>query len=241
MSVKAVLHSEWMKIRTLRSLLVALLGGLVATTGISAMVSATEDGSKQGDFDPVFSSFFGLAFGQIAAVSFGVLAVANEYAGGGIRVWLAAVPRRGLYYGCKLTVVGLCALAVGLVTGFASLLAGQALLGDEGVGLDAPGALRAAVGCGIYLALLTVLASGVAAVLRSSVGSLALVVPIVTFLSPVFGATSATRFLPDQAGQQVLHTAPEGPLGAWTGLGVLALYTAAAVFCGRLAVERRDS
>ncbi|MEU5025903.1 ABC transporter permease subunit [Streptomyces milbemycinicus] len=240
MSVKAVLHSEWMKIRTLRSLLIALLGGLVATTAISALVSATEDG-KQSDFDPVFSSFFGLAFGQIAAVSFGVLAVAHEYTGGGIRVWLAAVPRRGLYYGCKLTVVGLCALAVGLVTGFASLLVSQALLGDKGVGLNAPGALRAAVGCGIYLALLTVLASGVAAVLRSSVGTLAVVVPIVTFLSPVFGATSATRFLPDQAGQQVLHTAPEGPLGAWTGLGVLALYAAAAVFCGRLAVERRDA
>ncbi|MER7792509.1 ABC transporter permease subunit [Streptomyces sp. NPDC097640] len=240
MSVKAVLHSEWMKIRTLRSLLLALLGGLVATAGISAVASATYDG-KESDFDPVFYSFFGLPFGQIAAVCFGVLAVANEYTGGGIRVWLAAVPRRGLYYGCKLTIVGLCALAVGLVTGFVSLLSGQALLGDEGVGPGAQGALRAAVGCGIYLALLTVLAAGVAAVLRSSVGALALVVPVVSFLSPVFGATSATRFLPDQAGQQVLHATPEGPLGAWTGLGVLALYTAVAVFCGRLAVERRDS
>ncbi|MES4905466.1 MULTISPECIES: ABC transporter permease [unclassified Streptomyces] len=240
MSVKAVLHSEWMKIRTLRSLLTALLGALVATTGISAVASATHDGKESG-FDPLFHSFFGLPFGQIAAVSFGVLAVGHEYAGGGIRVWLAAVPRRGLYYGCKLTVVGLCALAVGLVTGFASLLVGQALLDGEGVGPGAPGALRAAVGCGAYLALLTVLASGVAAVLRSSVGALALVVPVVSFLSPVFGATSATRFLPDQAGQQVLHTAPEGPLGAWTGLGVLALYTAVAVCCGRLALERRDT
>jgi ABC-2 type transport system permease protein len=240
MSVKAVLHSEWMKIRTLRSLLIALLSGLVATAGISALASATHDG-KESDFDPVFHSFFGLHFGQIAAVSFGVLAVGHEYTGGGIRVWLAAVPRRGLYYGCKLTVVGLCALAVGLVTGFASLLGGQALLGDEGVGPGAPGALRAGVGCGVYLALLTVLASGVAAVLRNSVGALALLVPVVSFLSPVFGATSATRFLPDQAGQQVLHTAPEGPLGAWTGLGVLALYTAGAVFGGRLAIERRDT
>ncbi|MGY0055794.1 ABC transporter permease subunit [Streptomyces sp. LZ34] len=240
MSVKAVLHSEWMKIRSLRSLVIALLGGLAATAGISAVASATYDG-EESDFDPVFHSFFGLPFGQIAAVCFGVLAVANEYTSGGLRLWLAAVPRRGLYYGCKLTVVGLCALAIGLVTGFASLLGGQALLGDEGVGPGAPGALRAAVGCGIYLALLTVLASGVAAVLRSAVGALALVVPLVSFLSPVFGTTSATRFLPDQAGQQVLHATPEGPLGAWTGLGVLALYTAAAVFCGRLALERRDT
>ncbi|MEU5609804.1 ABC transporter permease [Streptomyces sparsogenes] len=242
MSVKAVLHSEWTKIRSLPSLMIALLSGLVATTGVTALVSATHDGKESGgDFDPVFFSFFGLNFGQIAAICFGVLAVANEYAGGGIRVWLAAVPRRGLYYGCKLSVVGLCALAVGLVTGFASLLGGQALLGEQGVGPGAPGALRAAVGCGIYLALLTVLSAGVAAVLRGPVGALGLLVPLVCFLSPVLGDGPATRFLPDRAGQQVLHATPDGPLGAWTGLGVLALWAAAAVWAGRLALGRRDA
>lgn len=245
MSVTAVLRSEWMKIRSLRSLVVCLLSGLAATAGITALASATygDNASDGADFDPVFFSFFGLNFGQIAAICFGVLAVAGEYSGGSrtIRVWLAAVPRRGLYYGCKLAVVGGSALVVGLVTGFTSLLGGQALLGEHGVGLGAPGAPRAAVGCGLYLALITVLAAGVGAVLRSAVGAIGVLTPLVCFLSPVLGDGPVTRFLPDRAGQQILHTAPEGTLGAWTGLAVLVAWAGVAVWGGWLALKRRDA
>ncbi|WFB06207.1 ABC transporter permease subunit [Streptomyces sp. LX-29] len=242
-SIRAVVHSEWMKVRTLRSLPLALVGGLAATVGGTMLACGTygEAELEAADFDPVFASFFGLNFGQIAAICFGVLAVAGEYADGGIRVWLAAVPRRGLWYGGKLAVVGGLSLATGLVTGFVALLGGQALLGEHGVGLGAPGALRAALGCGLYLTLLTLLAAGVAAALRSTVGAIGVLVPVVCFLSPVLGEGATTRFLPDRAGQQVLHAAPEGGLGAWSGLGVLALWTAAAVWAGWRVLERRDA
>ncbi|MGP3923405.1 ABC transporter permease [Streptomyces sp. 8N616] len=245
--VTAVIRSEWTKIRSVRSLLASLAGILAGTVGVTVVVCALygEAESDGPDFEPVLSSFYGLNFGQIAALCFGVLTLAGEYGTGTVRTSLTAVPRRGLFYGAKLAVAGGLALAVGLLTGFCSFLGGQALLGEHGVGLGAPGALRAAVGCGAYLALLTLLSAGVAALLRSAVGALGLLTPVVFLISPILGEISATRdiaqFLPDHAGWQVMHPVPEGPLGAWAGLAVMAGWTAAAVWAGRRALERRDA
>ncbi|TJZ59265.1 ABC transporter permease [Streptomyces piniterrae] len=245
MTLTAVLRSEWTKIRSLRSLHLSLAAILVATAGIGCLVCGSTDYTHEGpDFDPVFTAFFGLNFGQFAAVAFGVLTVAGEWSGGSIRVSLAAVPRRGLLYAGKLGCVGVLGLVVGLVTGFAALLGGQAFLGDMGVGPGAPGAVRAAVGCGLYLALLAVLSAGFAAVVRSPVGALSLLVPLFLSLFPMLGSLDATRkagqFLPDRAGQQILHSTPDGVLGAWSGMAVMACWVALAAGAGWWSLSRRD-
>ncbi|MBB5937126.1 ABC transporter permease subunit [Streptomyces zagrosensis] len=246
MTVTSVLRSEWAKVHTVHAPLISLACVLLTTVGISALACATySPDDAADDFDPVFYSFFGLSFGQLAALCFGVLVVTGEYKGGALSISLAAVPRRGLLYGCKLAVIGGLGLTVGLVTGFASFLGGQALLGDRGVGLGEEGALRAALGCGLYLGLIAVLAAGVATLLRGPVAALGLLIPVLTFVQPVLGATSAvydvTRFLPDAAGQSILHATPEQGLGPWTGLAVLALWTAALAVAGWSALERRDA
>ncbi|KUJ70422.1 ABC transporter permease [Streptomyces albus subsp. albus] len=241
MDLTAVLRMEWHKLRTLRALRTALAGGLLATVGITVTAIRADRPSPGPDFDAVHSSFFGLAFGQIAAICFGVLAVSADHSHQGLRIWLAAVPRRGLYYGGKLIVIGGLALAAGLLTGFGALLAGQTALGGDGVGPTAPGAARAAVGCALYLTLLTLLAAGAAAVLRSAVGTIGLLTPLLCFLSPVLGTAGPAAWLPDQAGQQVLYTHPEGPLGAWDGLALLAGQTALVVWAGWRAVRRHDA
>ncbi|MBB4893325.1 ABC-type transport system involved in multi-copper enzyme maturation permease subunit [Streptomyces olivoverticillatus] len=80
---------------------------------------------------------------------------------------------------------------------------------------------------------------------RSQVGALSLLTPVVFLISPVLGSISAiadvTAFLPDRAGQQILHPAPEGVLGAWDGMGVMALWTALAVGAGWWVLRRRDA
>lgn len=246
MTVASVLRSEWAKVHTVRATLLALGCVLPATAGFSALACAThspDDGAA--DFDPVFSSFFGLTFGQLAALCFGVLVVTGEYRTGGILMSLVAVPRRGLFYGCRLAVVGGLGLGVGLLTGFVTFLVGQALLGDLGVGLGAPGALRAAFGCGLYLGLMAVLAAGVATVVRGPVAALGLLIPLLTFIQPVFGTSSpayeVTRFLPDAAGQSILHAEPAAGLGPWAGLAVLVAWTLALATAGWRALERRDA
>ncbi|MEV5946251.1 ABC transporter permease [Streptomyces sp. NPDC051993] len=248
MSFPAVLHTEWIKVRSLRSLVGSLLTVPVATAGLSLLICGSlgrpEPGST--DFDPVLFSYYGLNFGQLAAIIFGVIAMAGEYKDSGIRISLAAVPDRGLFYGAKLAVVGGCVLAVGLVTSLISFLGGQALMDKGfGIGIADPGALRAVVGCALYLALTSLLAAGVAAVLRSVTGALSVLVPLFLIVPFVVGDVSqgggAADFLPDRAGQRILLQDPVGTLGPWSGMAVMAAWTALAVGLGWWALRRRDA
>ncbi|WP_455351786.1 ABC transporter permease [Streptomyces sp. SYSU K217416] len=245
MATTAVLHSEWIKMTSIRSQFGSLLAILLATAGISALAGAAfgQAEADNADFDPIFGAFYGLNFGQIAAISFGVTVFSSEYHHDAIRVSLTAVPRRGLLYSSKMTVVGGSALVLGLVTGFTTFLAVQAFMGEYAIGLADPGALRAAVGSGIYLALMALFAAGLTAVLRSGVAVLSLLVPFVLIVSFVIGdvAQGVAVYLPDRAGQLVVHQDPQGSLGPWAGLGVTALWAGAAVLAGWFTMKRRDA
>ncbi|WP_411143826.1 ABC transporter permease subunit [Streptomyces sp. x-80] len=241
----AVLRAEWTKIRSLPSLYGSLAAVVLMSAAITLVAAGTDHATHtEPGFDPLFYAFYGVNFGQLAAVAFGVAAVAGEWSGGTIRVSLVAVPRRATLYAAKLTVVGGLALAAGLLTGLACFFGGEAVLGRHGVRLGAPGALPAVLGCGLYLALLTLLAAGVAALLRSPVGALSLLLPLVVSVSPLLGSIDATKdlaqFLPDRAGQQILHTVPEGALTGWTGLAAMTAWAAVTVWAGGRGLARRD-
>ncbi|MFG2192114.1 ABC transporter permease [Streptomyces sp. NPDC048639] len=245
MSTTAVLHSEWIKIRSLRAGFGSLIALFGATLAITLLVSATV-GQAEADnpeAEPLFGAFYGLNFGQIAAITFGATAISSEYLGGALRVSLSAVPHRGLFYAAKMAVVGSAALVVGLLSSFASFLGGQAFMGTYAIGLGDPGAVRACVGGGIYLALMALFAAGLTVLLRSGVAVLSLLIPFVLIVSFVVGdiAKGAAEYLPDRAGQQVLHQDPVGALGPWTGLAVTAAWAAAALLAGWWALHRRDA
>ncbi|MGI5400483.1 ABC transporter permease [Streptomyces sp. CA-135486] len=247
MSVTAVLNSEWIKIKSLRAGAGSLIAVFVATVGITVLVDATiGQGQAKLDgaaFDPVHFAFYALMFGQIAAISFGATAVSSEYLHGAVRISLAAVPNRRLFYAAKMAVVGALALAVGLVTTMVTFLSGQAFMGEYAIGLGDPGALRATVGSGVYLALMALFAAGLAAVLRSGVAVLSVLIPFILIVSFVVGdvAGGVADYLPDRAGQLVLRQHPEGALGPWAGLAVTAVWAAAALLAGWWAVRRRDA
>ncbi|WP_151482354.1 ABC transporter permease subunit [Streptomyces albicerus] len=236
-----VLHSEWLKIRTLRSLVAGLVAVVLVTAAFSALAGLDE--AADADFDPLFSAFFGVNFGQIAAITFGAQAVSSEFQGGALRVSLAAVPDRGRWFAAKAMAIGVPALAVGLLTGGVSLLVGKAVLGDRGSGLSWGEGLRGVIGCGVYLALMALFAAGLAALLRSGVATLSILVPFLLIVSFVVGdlSGSAADFLPDRAGQVVLHETADGALGPWTGLAVTAVWTGAALLAGAWSVRRRDA
>ncbi|MGP4047352.1 ABC transporter permease [Streptomyces sp. 2A115] len=241
MSFTPVLRSEWMKIRTLRSLCGALLAVLAAGAAFSALAGVSDTSDE--DFDPLFMALSGVAPGQIAAITFGAMAVSSELHGGGLRVWLTAVPYRGRWFAAKATAVGVSALVVGVVTGFVSLGVAKLGLGAAASGLTWDEELRGAVGCGIYLALMALLATGLAALLRSGVATLSILIPFLLIVSFVVGdmSGSAADFLPDRAGQVVLQETWDGTLGPWTGLAVTAMWAAAALLAGAWSVRRRDA
>ncbi|MCX4862336.1 ABC transporter permease [Streptomyces canus] len=241
-SFAPVLRSEWLKIRTLRSLLGALFALFAATTAFSAIAGVSETSDPA--FDPLFMALSGVAPGQIAAISFGAMAVSSEFHGGGLRLSLAAVPRRGRWFAAKLLAIGVPTLAVGLVTAFAALVVARAGLGDAASGLSTGEQTRGVVGCAVYLTLMALFAAGVAALLRSGVGALSLIIPFILVVSFVIGDAAGggvADFLPDRAGQAVLYETPDRTLGPWAGLGVTALWTAAAVAAGAWSLRRRDA
>ncbi|OIJ66901.1 ABC transporter permease [Streptomyces mangrovisoli] len=228
-----VLHAELLKIRTVRSHLVALCAVLPVTVGFSVLAARGDGSSAE---DPLFSAFFGVTFGQIAVVAFATAVVSAEFRDGALRVTLAAVPCRVRWFAAKALAVALPVLLVGLVTGVAcGCAAAHPLSAGEQV--------RGAVGCGVYLTLMALAAVGVAAVLRSGVATLGLLIPLLLSVSFVIGDMSGTLAdaLPDRAGQVVLHSGSDGAFGMWSGLAVTAAWAAAALLAGTGRVRGCDA
>ncbi|MET0965886.1 MAG: ABC transporter permease [Nakamurella sp.] len=245
MTTITVARSEWVKMRSLRSSIGSLIGIFLLTVGFGALVCSLIKESEFGlpDFDPLELSFYGLTFGQIAAISFGTLALSQEFHQSALRVSLAAVPRRGLFYVSKMAVIGGAVLVVGLLAGLTTFLLGQALIGDAGIGISDTGALRAVLGSGIYLALIALFAAGLTALLRSAVAVLSVLIPLLLLVPFIFTdfASGVMSYLPNRAGQTVIRQYPNGLIGPWAGLGVTALWTGAALLAGWVAIKRRDA
>ncbi|MGS0684903.1 ABC transporter permease [Nakamurella sp. GG22] len=245
MTTLAVVRSEWIKTRSLRAIVGALVAIFVVTVGFGALgcILVNDPKVQSPDFDPLELSFYGLTFGQIAAISFGTVVMSQEFHHSALRVSLSAVPQRGLFYVSKIAMTGSVALAVGLLSGFTTLLLGQALLGDAGIGIADDGALRAAVGGGICLALMALFAAGLTALLRSGVAVLSLLIPLLLLVPFIFTdfVSGIGSFLPNQAGRLVIQQYPDGPIGPLTGLGVTAVWTCAALLAGWIAISRRDA
>ncbi|MEU3146121.1 MULTISPECIES: ABC transporter permease subunit [unclassified Streptomyces] len=241
MQFAPVLHAEWLKIRTLRPLLGALAVLFVTGTAFSALGGASS--TSEPEFDPLFTTQFGVHLGQIAAISFGAMAVSAEFRGGALRLSLSAVPQRGHWFAAKATAIALPALAVGLLTALVSLFAARATMGSAADGLTAGEQARAVVGCGVYLTLMALFAAGLATLLRSGVATLSVLIPFILIVSFVIGdaAGTAVDFLPDRAGQVILQQTHEGTPGPWSGLAVTALWTAAALLAGAWSLRRRDA
>lgn len=256
MAATQVVRSEWTKIRSVASTVWTLSLAVVVTIALGMLISALSRNEFDSmsardrlDFDPTFISFAGMSLGQLAMIVFGVLVVSNEYSTGMIRASLAAVPRRGTFLFSKLAVATALALVVGMATGFAAFFLGQAMLGEHKAHIGDDGVLRAVIGGGLYMTLIALFSMGVAVMLRSPMLSLGILMPFFFLISNILGNVDATkkvgRFLPDQAGSRIMQVVPplddDTPYGPWGGLGIMALWVAAAVAGGYVLLRRRDA
>ncbi|WP_420833885.1 ABC transporter permease [Streptomyces antarcticus] len=245
MPTTPVLRSEWIKIRSARSILGSLTAVFGATAGITALTAAAIGTAEEGAMgaDPLLAAFYGVNFGQIAAIAFGATAFAGEFRNGALAVSLTAVPNRTRLYLSKVVVVAGLGFLVGQVTGLVTFVSGQAFMGEYALGLGDPGALRAVFGSGVYLMLMALLSAGLTALVRSGTLVMCLLIPFVLIVPFVVGQLvgGAGRFMPDRAGQAVMRMNAEGSLGPWTGLAVAALWSIVALAAGWFAMRRRDA
>jgi ABC-2 type transport system permease protein len=127
----------------------------------------------------------------------------------------------------------------------AALSSGSASLGQAGV-------LRAVVGAGLYLAVLGLLALGLATIIRHTAGAisafvgLVLVLPLIVQALPVSIGNAVARYLPANIGLVMFSTRglPDriGPaFSPWTGFALLVLYTVVILGIGCWVLVRRDA
>lgn len=259
--MSGVLHSEWTKLRSVRSTMWSLVATAVLTIAICVLATGTEAGrwahADLGDrlaFDPTSLSLAGFLFGQLAIGVLGVLVVSTEYGTGTIRATLGAVPRRTRVLAAKVAVFGAVCFVVGEVLAFSSFFIGQAVLSGTTptATLGQPGVLRAVVGGGLFLTALGVFALGLAAVVRHTAGAITafvglfFVLPLVVETLPSWIKDAVGRYLPDNLGAAMTTVKPGFRTDVPTfspsiSFGVLCAYAAAALILGALLLARRDA
>jgi ABC-2 type transport system permease protein len=254
--VSRAVRGEWVKAWSHPGtawLLGALLAASAAVSGLTiAAARCPAAGCGQ---DPARISLAGVYLAQAVAALAGVAAIGGEYGTGMIRVSLAAVPRRARLLAAKALVLAGQVLAASAAAAGASVAAGLLVLPGRGFtpghGFDLlSGGMCRAAGCAaLYLTLVALLGLGVTAAVRDPAAAAGTVLGLL-YLFPVAAglAGPALRRRLEQAGPMTagldsLATAGPGglPLTPWQGLGVAALWAAAALLAGGAVLRWRDA
>lgn len=244
--MRAVLHAEWTKQRSIASTWWSLVATIVATTGGGAAMTALVHADTAAGLARLGMS--GALLGQAVVAALGASTIGDEYANGLILTTLTAVPRRDVLLAAKAVVL------VGTVLATAVLAASTSLLEAILIRPDAPEphlstAIRAVFGTAAYLALIALLALGAAAVSRSTATATGLTLGLL-YLPPLLAALitdpawqlGVQRFAPMSAGLAPPIGGGTGrqQLASLSGLGVVAVWAAAALVAGRQSLRRQD-
>lgn len=252
--------SEWTKIRSVRSTIWSLVLLVVLTLIFTALFIAMgiaqwdkSDPSQQAAIrlDPTGTILgSGILLSQLAVCVLGVMVIASEYSTGMIRASLMAVPKRVPMLAAKGLVFGLLVLVVGVLTAFASFFIGAPIIDSKvPVSLGDPGVLRAVIGCGLYLAVLSLFALSIGAIIRHTAAGITGVIAFVLVIAPMAQLLPGSlgkhihAYLPTEAGRLITQQNPaeNDLLGPWQGFGVLLLWTAVMLVIAAMLLQRRDA
>lgn len=261
----SIVRSEWVKLRTLRSTLWSLVALAVLGVGIGTLVSAAKAsqfkhhihiGFAAASFDPTRISLSGVLLAQLAVGVLGALAITAEYTTGTIFSTFSAVPRRHLVIIAKVIVFGSVALVASEITCFVSFFIGQGILSGSApyATLATPGALRAVVSAGLYLAVLGLFALGIGVIVRHTAAAITifvtilLILPLILQALPTSYINAVDKYLPMSIGLVLLSNnsgvnaaAFNHMFSPWVGFGVLCVYAVVALGAGMVLTVRRDA
>jgi len=252
--MRAAVHAEWTKLRTVASPGWFLASTVVLTVGLSAAaVAATTCPAAGCAIDATKLTLTGVVLGQAVVAMLAVSVIGTEYSTGTMLTTLTAVPRRGVVLAAKAVTATIPVMLASVLAVLGSLIAGWLIRPGHGlapVSLSEGPTLRAAAGSVLYLGLICLLGLGIATAVRSSAAAVGIVLGLL-YLFPVL-LTVVTdpdwkrhieQIAPSNAGLAILATTDldDLPIGPWHGLGVLAAWAAAALVAGGLALRLRDA
>jgi hypothetical protein len=251
-----VLRSEWIKIRSVRStvwavvaMAAALISGAVFAA-VGMVVSDSPPAATAVATDPSGGALSGTGLAQLAVIAFGVVAVTGEYRTRMIRSSVAAVPTRLPLVWGKAAVVAASAAVVSLAALLLSFLVASLVVATEelSISLTTPGVARAIIGSALALGVTGALATGSGWLLRNTAAAIFLllavlyVVPTLATLLPQSVGEKVVPFLPSNAIAALTQVAPvEGALPPGAGLAVYAGYAVITLLAAALVLRRRDA
>ncbi|QAY73851.1 ABC transporter permease [Agromyces protaetiae] len=261
-----LLNSEWIKLKSLRSTVWSYAIVVVIAVGMAWLMSATFTGGMGGNMDVsqapadqqvgfvVQAASFGVLFGQLVVGVLGVLSISGEYTTGMIRSSFQATPKRLPVLAAKAVVLFVATFVVSAVALVAAFLVANLVFSGAGVeaSLFDPEVLQPLALGALYLALVSVFALGVGAMLRSSAGGIAVVlgfillVPMILQLIPADWAHDIVPFLLASAGStmttppSLIDPASTDP-NVWQSLLLTLGWTAVSLTGASVLLKRRDA
>jgi ABC-2 type transport system permease protein len=262
-----VLHSEWVKLRSLRSTIWSYLVLILLPIGIGVLLASlanTDGKTLTGDAARnalVQYSTSGATISVLVVAVIGALVVTGEYGTGMIRSTFAAVPRRWEALAAKGVVLAASVFVASAVSVWATAFITMPIANANGVEASLDGGVAMPLlGASVYLTLIGLLAFAVGIILRSTAGAIAsvlglmLVAPVIVQL--VQGFTNAkwlgtvNNVLPQNAGQPLMQFGTEDTsgwhdgvlaLGGWSGFAVLAAWVVVATVTALVLAQKRDA
>lgn len=251
----AVMHSEWTKLRTVRSTYWTALSAALAIIGVAAGSCAqwahtlAQHHARLAELDPVTTSLTGTYLAQLAVGTLGVLVISSEYGTGSIAATLTAIPQRRTVLAAKALTFTLATFVFGQLAAFAAFGLGQAILATQhaGASLSQPTALRSTIGAGLYLSAVGLLGFGIGAAVRHTAGAMAALFGLLFLPSALADLLPPSQhyvieYMPANSGSQIFTSHPQPPaLTPWTGFAVFCLYVLASLIAAAILTERRDA
>lgn len=258
-----VLRSEWIKLFSLPSSVLALAAIFLIGVGGSLFLGVTLESSGAPSVLLIERTMADVTvptvvLGQIIAGILGVMLIGAEYASGSIQPTFVAVPDRLRVLRAKAVVAFTVVTATALVTVFSAWALTTPIYAQFGLAapLTAPGVVLALLSSAGYLGLCALFGVGIGALVRSTTAG-AIIVFLATLLLPVltsllpYGLLSRALRLTQlgNAGDAMSRVGAEGGpfLDLWSGhisVGagwlIASIWAAIALAAGAIALRKRD-
>jgi ABC-2 type transport system permease protein len=258
LSFGGVLRSEWIKLRSVRSSALTLLGATFAMLTAGLVFASTigsggdRPGPRGGMSDPTAIALSGVMITQLIIGVLGVMVVSSEYSTGMIRATLTGVPSRLPVLAAKVVVVIGAVFTAMLAVSFVVFLGAQAIMSGADqptAALGDPGVLRAIAGSAAALTGVAVMGTAFGSILRSTAGAISTLFALV-FLAPGLGQLllptswrdDVLKYLPSNASSSFTSVTP-GPdvLGTTAGALVFAAWIVVPLVVAAVLLRRRDA
>lgn len=255
-----VVVSEWRKLTSLRSTWWTLGTALACHAGIGLLMAiyTRVNGHASSPEEATSWAIGATQLTQLAIVVLAVMIITSEYTTGQIRASVAAVPTRLPILVAK-AVVLTGAVVVVSVLGVALSMGAGVIIGGDTVAFTLPDSETARIlaATPLYLVGIALLTFGVAALIRNTGGTIAIMMAMLLVLQnilvviPFHLTRLIAPWLPGNAGQLILVDSesldgwkeavrPGAFLGAWGGYGVLLAWAALFLVLAGVRLRTRD-